>query len=93
WGRGTRRGFSTTCVIPNVYLYTGCIVQVGNDSVYLDALLKGYPAKFLNHSCTPNVYLYTVIAEFHGEGTEPAEAQQRITAYGDTTRELGQGIQ
>ncbi|CAN0228070.1 unnamed protein product [Ectocarpus sp. 8 AP-2014] len=78
---------------PNVYLYTGCIVQVGDDPVYLDTLLKGYPARVFNHSCTPNAYLYTVIAEFHGEGTKPAEAQQRIAAYGDTTRELGQEIQ
>ncbi|CAN0481148.1 unnamed protein product [Ectocarpus sp. 12 AP-2014] len=86
------RFFNPSCA-PNVYLYTGWIVQVGDDSVYLDALLKGYPARFLNHSCTPNAYLYTVIAEFRGAGTKPAEAQQRIAAYGDTTRERGQEMQ
>ncbi|CAN0244683.1 unnamed protein product [Ectocarpus sp. 12 AP-2014] len=35
------------------------MVQVGNDPLYLDALLKGYPTRFLNHSCDLNAYLYT----------------------------------
>ncbi|CBN75282.1 hypothetical protein Esi_0076_0093 [Ectocarpus siliculosus] len=86
------RLFNHSCN-PNVYLYTGCKVQVGDDPVYLDALLKGYPARFLDHSCSPNVYLCTVIAEFHGEGTKPAEAQERIAACRDTTRELEREMQ
>ncbi|CAB1104176.1 unnamed protein product [Ectocarpus sp. CCAP 1310/34] len=39
--------------------FSGCLLQVGNDPLYLDALLKGYPTRFVNHSCGPNAYLHT----------------------------------
>ncbi|CBN75284.1 conserved unknown protein [Ectocarpus siliculosus] len=61
----------------------GCIVQVGNGPLYLDALLQGYPTRFLNHSCDPNAYLYTVIA---GKG-----AAQSKRVYVFTMKEIAAG--
>ncbi|CAM9940175.1 unnamed protein product [Ectocarpus sp. 4 AP-2014] len=40
----------------------GYVVQLGGDSMYVDLMRGGFPARLVNHSCEPNTYLHTVTA-------------------------------
>ncbi|CAN0595898.1 unnamed protein product, partial [Ectocarpus sp. 12 AP-2014] len=36
------------------------VVRAGDDEMFIDATRKGNLARFLNHSCDPNVYMLAV---------------------------------
>ncbi|CAN0440026.1 unnamed protein product, partial [Ectocarpus sp. 8 AP-2014] len=38
------------------------VVRLGEDEMFIDATRKGNLARFLNHSCDPNVYMLAVTA-------------------------------
>ncbi|CAN0324961.1 unnamed protein product [Ectocarpus sp. 12 AP-2014] len=40
----------------------GYVVQLRGDSMYVDLMRGGFPARLVNHSCEPNTYLHTVTA-------------------------------